>query len=1292
MGAIKAPTSQANVRRAARMNAAPKLNPTTFEAFWHLGYGPRLLPITPPNAEAASQDARGEVPGIKGDDGRWHSLDWQHHETRPADLEMWTPMKPGIGCRMGNGLAAIDAHTLDTILAGKILQCCAKHFSVLPARVGNWPETLYLIRISGPFSHTRFEFGNKERVEILSEGKQAVFAGTHPKTSKAYAWPFPLVPFDQLPIVTPQQLTDFLNDLALILPAAKLVITEGSGNEASQAPLRDELSAVRKIQEIAEQHVRNSARLEQKALCMNIPAPGAGGSKMPVSPLAEEIAALVDRGYLPYLRPCAPPAVELHTRRGLKISDGKLPSTYSAGKWFGLPAWLTYEPKPTDVLEWSTWPGAGLCLVTGDVCAFDIDIKFAWDDESDAAKRGRRCITEIIKTITSKVGCEAKGTPIRGRANSTSCAFFVRLDSRIEKQVVTLFEAGSDRRHKVEFLASGQQIVIAGTHDSGIRVKSSLAEFALDCIPTISADALHAIMNEISAVAQRHGYATEKKAPPQKRALGAMKPDLVVAREIMRRRAEWVPSVVPCTAGTGDREWRISSTDLDRELEEDLCIYADGIFDHGTERSHTVISFIREFGVIEAGEISFGGCPRYGRRGKAQFAVIGEFEPAPRRPTEAEALNWLCHQLAGKAFPAFPVDAVWSMSWRAVAAAVDLDWRALEALQVNLLLDYIDDAGVAHPFDPSGWSAEDLKRNERLLPAIRATDPDWFAKLEFAWDFTGATSSTDVSAAIVNDAARVREHVTATGYAGIFAESPPLAPSAAEFSEPLDIFGDVDPAELSDPPPGSLPPVIDRWARSEARRKGVPCIFAAAAAIGVASSAVGSSLRIFPRLHDDGWLEPSALWLALVADPGSAKSPIISAAIEPLRRLDGERGKADQARHDAWAAAAKKKGKDNPDPGREPVVRRSVVDDVTMERQVRIHADNPRGLLRAPDELFGLFGSLGAYKKGADGDRSQVLRLFEGKEITVDRVGAGSIRADTALMGVVAGTQPEKLKTLVRDLSDDGMLQRFIFILHDGKERQGIDEAPDREALASYARTIKGLASAEYAYCPPIKLSADGYAALAEMNRRIASLKSIPATAAAWRGHVEKWGKFLPRLVLTFHALEEFSNSGAVDPEDKVSLATVCRAISFARFLLIRHSLRFYETYFGASEAVNEAREIAGFILSKGASLAELTRKTVYDARKDLRGPRNLPALLAAMAELENADWCAVAARQADGPTRWRVNPMVHDRFDERAVRERTNRAERQRRIIEAGKQRQEWSRMDHGFENEVETGFEGSK
>jgi hypothetical protein len=643
----------------------------------------------------------------------------------------------------GHGLVAIYANTMDTKLAGLIWSIVFKFFETTPTRFGNGPPALYLIATSAPIERDRVEFGEKDHVDILSEGCQFVASG------KPYVWVRPLVPFDQLTVFPPSKILEFLKELRSVLPVAKPRIAEGAASNVSQAPV----STLPAAKPLITEGVSNV-------------------SQAPVSPLAEEIGPLVNQGYLKYLRPSAPPAVEWHTRGGVKISDGKLPGKYAAGEWSGFPGWPTHEPKLSNIPEWSAWPGAGICLVTGEICAFDIDVKFDRTDQSESAKRGRALIQDIGKVLAARIGWPL---PVRGRANSTSCAVFVRLNSRVGKQGVTLVEAGPDRKHKIEFLAAGQQIVVAGMHDSGVRVRSSLAKFALDRIPMISAETLQEIMGEISAVAQRHGYTTEKKAPLQaKRALGAMRPDQVVAREIFRRRADWVPSIIPCTAGKADQDWRISSAELERDLvEEDLCIYSSGrgIHDFGTERDHSVVSFIREFGVIDdAGEILFGGCPRYGRRGKAEFAVVGEHDPAPHRPTESEALNWLCKKFAGED-PALPADATWSKSWRAVAAAVGLDWQALEALQVNLLFDYIDEAGVAHPFKPDEWSADDLKRNRWLLPAIRATDPDWFAKLEFAWELTGAASSTEVSTAIATDAARVREHAVAVGYAGIFAEA-----------------------------------------------------------------------------------------------------------------------------------------------------------------------------------------------------------------------------------------------------------------------------------------------------------------------------------------------------------------------------------------------------------------------------------------------------------------------------------------------------------------------------------------
>lgn len=218
------------------------------------------------------------------------------------------------------------------------------------------------------------------------------------------------------------------------------------------------------------------------------------------------------------------------------------------------------------------------------------------------------------------------------------------------------------------------------------------------------------------------------------------------------------------------------------------------------------------------------------------------------------------------------------------------------------------------------------------------------------------------------------------------AEAHETAPAIA-WPEPFDIFGDARPAQLSSPPPGSLPDVLERWSRSEARRKGVSEAFAAAAALAVVAGSIGNGPTIQPRRKDTGWKVPSALWISLVDQPGSGKSPVIATALRPLNELDAERRSvaAAHAKLEQAARAADPKGRKGP-PVAKPVPR-SLVDNTTMEKLVSLLAENPRGLLQKPDELAALFGALGAYKKSGEGDRGQLLRLYDGGSITVDRQG-----------------------------------------------------------------------------------------------------------------------------------------------------------------------------------------------------------------------------------------------------------------------------------------------------------------
>lgn len=493
---------------------------------------------------------------------------------------------------------------------------------------------------------------------------------------------------------------------------------------------------------------------------------------------------------------------------------------------------------------------------------------------------------------------------------------------------------------------------------------------------------------------------------------------------------------------------------------------------------------------------------------------------------------------------------------------------------------------------------------------------------------------------------------------------------------PVDIFGDADPGELADLPAGALPPMLTRWVRSEARRKGVPEAFAAISALTVLGSALGADIRVQVRQRDDDWTEAANLWAVIVAPPGSAKSPIIAAAVAPLRKVDARWAEADTAKHAAWFAASKKRNKDAPPAGPEPHIRRAVVDDVTAEKAVRIYRDNPRGILQAPDELAGLLGGFGAYKGGGGADRTHFLRSFDGGNIVSDRVGSGTITARRAQLAVLAGTQPDKMRVIARDLGSDGLLQRFLPVLHDGRERRALDEEPDREAAGWFALAVDRLANAEYIMPPPVRFSADADSVMAEAMREIDVLKHIPGASDALKGHLEKWGRLLPRLALTVHVSSAFDKTGDFDPSAAIDAPTATMTVRLAR-LFVRHALAFYSEYFGRSGPASDAIWIAGWLLTR-PDLTILNRRSIYEARRSLRGG-NTSALFAAMGELENAGWCSVKERGSDGPTAWVVDQRIHDRFAEHAERERVERALIRAKIIEAGEAKK---RLADGADN----------
>ena len=119
------------------------------------------------------------MPGELGPHG-WRGLpNWQTHETTEADLDRWYRMGAGVGVRTGDGLVALDIDTMDADLADTAAKTATAILGASENRVGRAPKRLKMYQITEPVPYQRIVFEGGQ-VELLSDGKQFVAAGTHP--------------------------------------------------------------------------------------------------------------------------------------------------------------------------------------------------------------------------------------------------------------------------------------------------------------------------------------------------------------------------------------------------------------------------------------------------------------------------------------------------------------------------------------------------------------------------------------------------------------------------------------------------------------------------------------------------------------------------------------------------------------------------------------------------------------------------------------------------------------------------------------------------------------------------------------------------------------------------------------------------------------------------------------------------------------------------------------------------------------------------------------------------------
>ena len=382
------------------------------------------------------------------------------------------------------------------------------------------------------------------------------------------------------------------------------------------------------------------------------------------------------------------------------------------------------------------------------------------------------------------------------------------------------------------------------------------------------------------------------------------------------------------------------------------------------------------------------------------------------------------------------------------------------------------------------------------------------------------------------------------------------------------------------------------------------------------------------------------------------KSPIMSAAVRPLRRIDADmarRNSDERSKYDKLSAEERKQT--NP-----PKQTRVILQDTTIEAAQEIIKDSPDGMLCYQDELSGWFGSMDKYSgaRGSAKDRAFWLESYNGAPYSVNRIGRGSVFIENLSVSILGGIQPEPIRKIADESADDGLLQRLLpIILQPAVE--GIDE-PASQEMADYSKLIGRLHNIDNpmlsgGISTTLLRFDDGAQKMRQnLERKHLELQAVEAVNRKLSAHIGKYNGMFARLCVVWHCIE---NADTTLPA-VISEATARRVAAFLHAFLLPHALAFYSGVLGLANDHDRLTAVAGYILAH--KLEKITNRDVQRGDTTMRRleRRDIESVFE---QLDAFGWVTrtPGARPTD-PPHWIVNPMVHQKFAARAASEESRR------------------------------------
>lgn len=366
-------------------------------------------------------------------------------------------------------------------------------------------------------------------------------------------------------------------------------------------------------------------------------------------------------------------------------------------------------------------------------------------------------------------------------------------------------------------------------------------------------------------------------------------------------------------------------------------------------------------------------------------------------------------------------------------------------------------------------------------------------------------------------------------------------------------------------PLDTLPPHLSRYVDYLSTSTGGDPAACAMAALAACSGALDQEFALKMKRSGDWYVKPR-LWVMLVGDPSSKKSPVMTSCVKPIRSWESVGVRAHNKELARWKED-KERQKEEPEPTRPT---RYLLNECTVEKLGEILSRQDRGIMVEQDEISGWIGSMEKYSgKGAAADRGFWLGAYNGGPRTVDRLGRGETFIQNLCVSFVGGVQPDRLMEL-GNLTSDGLLQRFLPVMMRKAARS--QEVESDQPKKDYEVLIHELIRVKP---HGIMMDQGALAAAAQFQDYVYDLEHMEGLGKGFCGFAGKLSGVHGSLSLVLHMIEDPENAG-VEP---VSERTVRNAERILREFCIPHALELYRSTSDNADW-DYMRKLASFILT----------------------------------------------------------------------------------------------------------------